>query len=131
MLFVSYLDKCLTRIKNLCDHSYRFVNEETLIVILEVYDNRKWFIVRVAGINNKIESVHTLYDAEVSEPDSVMIPINFWPWPRELSSLGIKCVNSHRILGIVVARNGKSSCEPCGMAAEVAVTMIWIQTNKR
>ena len=79
MLHVLYLDECLRKINKLCDHSYPFVDDNTLLVIQKVYENRKAFIARLAKINQKIKAIYSLYDAEVSEPKSFIIAIHFRP----------------------------------------------------
>jgi hypothetical protein len=48
MLFVFSWDENLREINKLCDQSYPFVNDNTLLVIAEVYENREAFIARVA-----------------------------------------------------------------------------------
>ena len=73
------LDECLRKISKLCDHSYPFVDDNTLLVIQKVYENRQAFIARVAGTNQKIKAIYSLYDAELSERNSVMIPMHFRP----------------------------------------------------
>jgi len=100
MLFALYLDSCPREMHKLCDQSYPLVDAYTLLVIRKVYENRKAFIARVAGFNQDIKTVYSLYDSEVSEPKSFIIPIHITP--KQLCLGGIKFVNSHRILGIVV-----------------------------
>jgi hypothetical protein len=107
MLSVLYLDECFREIKKPWDQSYPFVDDNTLLVIPQVWGNRKAFIARVAGINQKIKAMYSLYDAELSEAKSFMIPIHFWP--KELCLGGNKFVDSRPILGIVARRKGKLS----------------------
>jgi hypothetical protein len=58
----------------------------------------------VAGINQKIKAIYSLYDAELSEPKSFMIAQHFRR--KEICLGGIKFVNSHRILGIDLSLSG-------------------------
>jgi hypothetical protein len=68
MLFVLYLDECLRKINKLCDQIYAFVDDNTLLVIQKVFENREAFIARVAGIKEMIKAIYSLYDAELSSP---------------------------------------------------------------
>ena len=105
MLSVLYLNECPREFNKLRDHSYPFVDDNTHLLIQTGYENQKMVIARVAGINHKIMSIYSLYDDKPSEPKSFMLSICFRPKQHCLA--GIKLVNFHRILGIVVGMNGK------------------------
>jgi len=109
MLFALYLDECVRKINQLCDHSYPFVDDNTLLVIQKVYENRKAFIARLAKINQKIKAIYSLYDAEVSEPKSLMIPIHFRPKQLWNQVLELSCKSC-----AIVTKSGLSA--PCNLA---------------
>jgi hypothetical protein len=51
------------------------LDDNTLLVIQKVLENQKAFIAMVAAINQKIRAMYSFYNAELSEPKSIMIPI--------------------------------------------------------
>jgi hypothetical protein len=105
------------------------VDDNTLLVIQKVYENRLAFIARVAGINQNIKAICSLYDAELSEAKSFMIPLHFRP--KQLCLGGIKFVKSHRILGIVLGRNGNLPANHAQLLHKLRRHLIWIQIYKR
>jgi len=129
MFFVLYLDECLRKINKLWDHTYPFVDDNTLVLIQKEYESREVFIARVAGINQKTKAIYSLYDTELSEPKSLMIPLHFRP--KQLCLGGIKFVNYHRILGIGVGRNGKLHANHAQLLHKSRGHLIWIQIYKR
>jgi len=58
-----------------------------------------------------------------------MIPLHFRP--KQLCLGGIKFVNSHRILGIVVGRNAKLHANHAQLSHKLRRHLIWIQIYKR
>ena len=129
MFFVLYLDECLRKINKLWDHTYPFVDDNTLVLIQKEYESREVFIARVAGINQKTKAIYSLYDTELSEPKSLMIPLHFRP--KQLCLGGIKFVNYHRILGIGVGRNGKLHANHAQLLHKLWRHLIWTQIYQR
>jgi hypothetical protein len=77
MVLVLQLDEYLREINNLCDHSYLFVDENTLLMIYKVNENRKALIGTDAGMNQKIKSMYELCDAKLCESRFLVISIHF------------------------------------------------------
>jgi len=95
MMFVLYVDECLREINKLAIivtltwMIHRVCNSKSV-------RNRKAFSAIVAGIIKNMESIYSLYGAELSQAKSLIIRIHFRPKKFRLS--GIKYVISHRIL---------------------------------